>query len=81
MNGDFAGWLRDAMSARRLSARLVGMRTGINHSTVTRLLQGERQPSLATALALLRLLDSPPEGDELTDGREKDPWPADASLV
>jgi transcriptional regulator with XRE-family HTH domain len=81
LDGDFAGWLRDAMRARRLSARLVGMRTGINHSTVTRLLQGERQPSLATALALLRLLGSPPEGDELTDGPEKDPWPANASLV
>jgi hypothetical protein len=53
--GDFAGWLGEVMAERRLSARVVAMRTGIDHSTITRLLQGERQPSLATLLALLRL--------------------------
>jgi transcriptional regulator with XRE-family HTH domain len=46
------------MAARRLSARVVAMRTGIDHSTITRLLQGVRKPSLTTAVALLRLLES-----------------------
>jgi transcriptional regulator with XRE-family HTH domain len=79
LGGDFAGWLRDAMRARRLSARAVGMRTGINHSTVTRLLHGERQPSLATAVALMRLLGSDPVGEQLTNGHESDRWPQDLS--
>jgi transcriptional regulator with XRE-family HTH domain len=58
VDGDFAGWLREAMAARRLSARVVAMRTGIDHSTITRLLQGVRKPTLTTAVALLRLLES-----------------------
>jgi transcriptional regulator with XRE-family HTH domain len=58
--GDFAGWLRDAVRARGLSARMVGMRTGVNYSTITRLMNGERVPTLATALALLRFLDTQP---------------------
>jgi transcriptional regulator with XRE-family HTH domain len=62
VDGDFAGWLRDAMNSRRMSARMVGLRTGISHSTVTRLLYGYREPTLATTLALLRLF-----GDDVTD--------------
>jgi transcriptional regulator with XRE-family HTH domain len=62
LSGDFAGWLRDAMKARRMSARMVGARSGIDHSTITRLLHGQRQPSLATAVALLRLLAAGAEG-------------------
>ena len=58
VDGDFAGWLREAMAARRLSARVVAMRTGIDHSTITRLLQGVRKPTLTTAVALLQLLES-----------------------
>jgi transcriptional regulator with XRE-family HTH domain len=58
--GDFPGWLRDAMAARRMSARMVGLRTGINHSTITRLLYGYRQPNLATFIALLQLFDDRP---------------------
>jgi transcriptional regulator with XRE-family HTH domain len=59
VHGDFAGWLSEAMSSRGLSARVVAMRTGINHSTVTRLALGERQPTLATAVALLQLFSVP----------------------
>jgi transcriptional regulator with XRE-family HTH domain len=60
LGGDFAGWLRDAMDARRMSARMVGLRTGINHSTITRLLYGHREPTLTTLLALLRLFEDVP---------------------
>jgi transcriptional regulator with XRE-family HTH domain len=62
VDGDVAGWLRDAMKARRMSARMVGLRTGMNHSTITRLLHGYRQPTLANTITLLRLF-----GDDATD--------------
>ncbi|HYM51907.1 MAG TPA: helix-turn-helix transcriptional regulator [Candidatus Dormibacteraeota bacterium] len=57
LDGDFAGWLREAMAARHVSARGVARRTGINQSTVTRLSLGEQQPTLTTAVTLLRLLN------------------------
>jgi transcriptional regulator with XRE-family HTH domain len=80
LGGDFAGWLRDAMKARSMSARMVGLRTGINHSTITRLLGGERQPTLTTAVALLRLLGSEaenhlPTGLLVADGAPDEPCP------
>ena len=56
VGGDFAGWLRDAMRARGLSTRMLQLRTGLDHSSIYRLTLGQRQPSLATALALLRVL-------------------------
>jgi hypothetical protein len=68
--GDVSGWLRDAMAERRLSARVVGMRTGINHSTITRLLGDDgRQPSLATIVALLRLFGAQRQSEFIADGR------------
>jgi transcriptional regulator with XRE-family HTH domain len=68
--GDIAGWLGDAMAERRLSARVVGMRTGIDHSTITRLLQGERQPSLTTLVALLRLFKPQPLDNGHANGHQ-----------
>jgi transcriptional regulator with XRE-family HTH domain len=56
VGGDFAGWLRDTMRARGFSTRMLQLRTGIDHSTIYRLTRGQRQPSLATALALLSVL-------------------------
>ena len=70
LEGDLAGWLREAMAERRMSARMVGLRTGINHSTITRLLYGDRQASLTTTIALLRLLGSEPVEAPATDGYE-----------
>jgi hypothetical protein len=55
IDGDVAGWLREEMNARRMSARMVGLRAGINHSSVTKLLYGGRQPTLTTTVALVRL--------------------------
>ena len=67
--GDVSGWLRDAMAERRLSARVVGMRTGINHSTITRLLGDDgRQPSLATIVALLRLFGAQQRSEVIAGG-------------
>lgn len=56
IGGDFSGWLRDAMQARRLSTRMLQVRTGLDHTTIYRLAAGGREPSLATAVALLRIL-------------------------
>jgi transcriptional regulator with XRE-family HTH domain len=82
IDGDFAGWLRDAMASRRLSARVVGMRTGINHSTITRLLHGGREPTLATVVALLRLFGGePPDERAKTNGAETRGWPTDVSVL
>jgi transcriptional regulator with XRE-family HTH domain len=59
LEGDFAGWLRAAMESRGMSQRMLAALSGIDHSTVSRLLTGERQPSLGTALALIRVLERP----------------------
>jgi transcriptional regulator with XRE-family HTH domain len=67
VDGDFAGWLREAMKARRMSARMVGLRTGVNHSTITRLLHGYREPTVATLIRLLRLFDDEATDQPLTD--------------
>jgi DNA-binding XRE family transcriptional regulator len=56
LNGDFAGWLRDEMAARRMSSRMLAVRAGLDHTTIFRLAGGERQPSLATAVAIIRVL-------------------------
>ena len=78
--GDFAGWLGEVMAERRLSARVVAMRTGIDHSTITRLLQGERQPSLGTLLALLRLFQ-PQRVNGHTDGYAEAPSRTEVPVV
>lgn len=58
--GDFAGWLRDAMKARRMTTRLVAMRTGLNHASISRLMNRAREPLLSTAIRLVRLLEREP---------------------
>ena len=52
----FGSWLSDRMHARRMSQRQLASRSGVNHSTVSRLLRGS-VPTLATALALQDALD------------------------
>jgi transcriptional regulator with XRE-family HTH domain len=59
LEGDFAGWLRDAMASRGMSQRMLAALSGIDHSTVSRLVKGEREPGLGTALALIRVLERP----------------------
>ncbi len=54
-DGDFGGWLRDTMAERGISQRTLAMRTGIDHSTISRLAQG-RSPSLDTAIAIIKIL-------------------------
>jgi hypothetical protein len=80
IEGDVAGWLRDEMNARRMSARMVGLRAGINRTSVTKLLHGGRQPTLTTTVALVRLFGSDRISELATNGQGLVGQPADLSL-
>ena len=72
LSGDFAGWLNDEMATRRMTARMLAARAGVDHTTIYRLSLGDRQPSLATAMAILRVLvSSPAQGPFFHSSREK----------
>lgn len=52
----FNVWLRRQLRERRMTQRQLGARSGVNHSTISRLLTGDRTPSLNTATKLARAL-------------------------
>jgi transcriptional regulator with XRE-family HTH domain len=52
----FAHWLGAELRARRLSQRGLAARAGVDHSTIARLLQGDRGPSLGTATRIAEAL-------------------------
>lgn len=56
----FATWVRAGMQARGLSGRQLAARSGVDHSTISRLLNSGRNPSYATARKLARALESNP---------------------
>ena len=80
IEGDVAGWLHDEMNARRMSARMVGLRAGINHTSVTKLLHGGRQPTLTTTVALVRLFGSDRIGELAQNGQDLVEQPPDLSM-
>jgi transcriptional regulator with XRE-family HTH domain len=49
---DFGGWLLGELAASGLSQRQLAERSGLHHSTVSRLLRAKREPSYATVLKL-----------------------------
>ena len=63
LEDDFAAWLQERMELRGMSQRMLALRAGVSHSSVSRLLSGDRSPSLPTALALLRVLAAEPRSD------------------
>jgi transcriptional regulator with XRE-family HTH domain len=69
LEGDFGGWLRDSMAARGLSTRGLASRCGIDHSTIYRLAKGSREPSLTTALALIKVLGTEPLHNRVAEAR------------
>jgi transcriptional regulator with XRE-family HTH domain len=71
VDGDFAGWLRDEMNARGLSTRMLEMRTGLDHSTIYRLTHGNREPTLATAIALFQVLAPLRSGESKVNGHDR----------
>ena len=60
LEGDFAGWLRDAMNKRGMSPRTVGLHAGVDPRLVSGILYGGRQPTIATAFALLWFFEKEP---------------------
>jgi hypothetical protein len=50
-------WLRSRMAARNMTQRMLGMRSGVEHSTISRILRDERQPSHETVAALYAVLE------------------------
>jgi transcriptional regulator with XRE-family HTH domain len=49
---EFGAWMRTRLKSRALSQRQLAARTGVHHSTISRLLRGERQASLRTVLLI-----------------------------
>lgn len=52
----FAEWLQSQLRARRMSQRQLADRSGVDHSTISRLTTSGRVPSLATATRLAQAL-------------------------
>jgi len=70
LEDDFAAWLQERMEQRGISQRMLALRAGVSHSSVSRLLSGDRSPSLPTALALLRVLAGEPRGEAQPAARD-----------
>ena len=56
----FNDWIRRELKARRMTQRQLAQRSGVNHSTIARLLSGDRTPSLKTVLKLATALGGLP---------------------
>jgi transcriptional regulator with XRE-family HTH domain len=52
----FGAWLGAQLRARRISQRQLAQRSGVDHSTISRLVRGDRVPSWSTANRLVRSL-------------------------
>ena len=48
----FSEWLDVQLRARRLTQRQLAQKSGVDHSTISRLMRGDRTPSLRTAALL-----------------------------
>ncbi|HTC85720.1 MAG TPA: helix-turn-helix domain-containing protein [Candidatus Acidoferrum sp.] len=59
----FDEWMRARLRARRLSQRELARRSGVSHATISRIIAGHREPSLATVAKLLGILADKPGRD------------------
>jgi transcriptional regulator with XRE-family HTH domain len=50
----FNEWLRAHLKAKKMSQRQLAQASGVDHSTISRLVRGDRTPSLGTATKLAR---------------------------
>src|SRR5581483_6747066 len=50
----FNEWLRAQLKAKKMSQRQLAQQSGVDHSTISRLVRGDRVPSLGTATKLAR---------------------------
>jgi transcriptional regulator with XRE-family HTH domain len=53
----FNEWLQTELKARKMSQRQLANKSGVSHSSISRLVLGGRVPSLRTALSLARAID------------------------
>lgn len=52
--GAFNEWLRAQLKVKKMSQRQLAQQSGVDHSTISRLIRGDRMPSLGTATKLAR---------------------------
>ncbi len=52
----FNAWLLGRLTERKMSQRQLALKSGVNHSTISRMIKGDRMPSLGTATKLARCL-------------------------
>jgi transcriptional regulator with XRE-family HTH domain len=57
----FNEWLRAQLKAKKMSQRQLAQQSGVDHSTISRLIRGDRMPSLGTATKLARGLRELPD--------------------
>ena len=50
----FNTWLRGQLKEKKMSQRQLALQSGVDHSTISRLIKGDRMPSLGTATRLAR---------------------------
>jgi transcriptional regulator with XRE-family HTH domain len=50
----FNAWLRSQLKEKKMSQRQLALQSGVDHSTISRLIKGDRMPSLGTATKLAR---------------------------
>ena len=48
----FNAWLRSQLKEKKMSQRQLALQSGVDHSTISRLIKGDRMPSLGTATKL-----------------------------
>lgn len=73
LDARFTEWLATAMRGRRMSHEHLALRSGVHHSTISRLLSHKRRPSLETALKLAAAI-GPSDGAEPIEGRPPSTW-------
>jgi transcriptional regulator with XRE-family HTH domain len=84
----FSRWLAAELRARRLSQRALAGRSRVDHSTISRILRGDRVPSLGTTTRIAEALGAHSGGEILADpgadtssvGRTRDALEADPAL-
>jgi transcriptional regulator with XRE-family HTH domain len=50
----FNSWLRGQLKEKKMSQRQLALQSGVDHSTISRLIKGDRMPSLGTDTKLAR---------------------------
>jgi transcriptional regulator with XRE-family HTH domain len=63
----FNQWLQVQLRARKLTQRQLAQKSGVDHSTISRLVRGDRVPSLRTATLLAHGLGMPQDHGKLAE--------------